>query len=57
VHVVGTRVAHDYYGVQAGYPWVLASLAAGGWCGIARQFSLPSWSGSTPASACTSPGA
>src|SRR6185295_16807953 len=41
VHVVGTRVAHDYYGVNSGYPWVLASLVAGGWWGIARQFSLP----------------
>src|SRR4051812_3906559 len=41
VHVVGTRVAHDYYGVHSGYPWVLASLVAGGWVGIARQFSLP----------------
>ncbi|HSI00980.1 MAG TPA: adenylate/guanylate cyclase domain-containing protein, partial [Reyranella sp.] len=41
VHVVGTRVAHDFYGVQSGYPWVLASLASGGWDGIARQFSLP----------------
>ena len=29
----GTRVAYDYYGVQNGYPWVLASLAAGGWTG------------------------
>jgi adenylate cyclase len=41
VHAVGTRVAHDYYGVQVGYPWVLASLASSGWVGIARQFSLP----------------
>ena len=41
IHVVGTRVAHDYYGVQSGYPWVLASLAAGGWDSIARQFALP----------------
>jgi adenylate cyclase len=41
VHVVGTRVAYDYYGVQSGYPWVLASLAAGGWTGIVRQFALP----------------
>ena len=41
VHVVGTRVAHDYYGVQSGYPWVLASLATDGWMGIARQFALP----------------
>ena len=41
VHVVGTRVAHDYYGVESGYPWVLASLASSGWWGIVRQFSLP----------------
>jgi adenylate cyclase len=41
VHAVGTRVAHDYFGVQSGYPWVLASLVAGGWWGIARQFALP----------------
>jgi adenylate cyclase len=41
VHAVGTRVAHDYYGVQVGYPWVLASLASGGWGAIVRQFSLP----------------
>jgi adenylate cyclase len=41
VHVVGTRVAHDYYGVQTGYPWVLASLATGGWTGVTRQFALP----------------
>lgn len=41
VHVVGTRVAEDYYGVQSGYPWVLASLAAGGWGSIVRQFALP----------------
>ncbi len=41
VHVVGTRIAYDYYGVDSGYPWVLASLAAGGWTGVARQFALP----------------
>jgi adenylate cyclase len=41
VHVVGTRVAHDYFGVQSGYPWVLGSLAASSWDSIARQFSLP----------------
>ena len=41
VHAVGTRVAHDYYGVQSGYPWVLASLASGTWVGVARQFALP----------------
>ena len=26
---------------ESGYPWVLASLVAGGWIGIARQFALP----------------
>ena len=26
LHVVGTRVAFDYFGVQSGYPWVLGSL-------------------------------
>ena len=26
LHVVGTRVAHDIFGVHPGYPWVLASL-------------------------------
>ena len=26
---------------RAGYPWVLASLVAGGWIGVARQFALP----------------
>ena len=41
LHVVGTRVAHDYYDVQPSYPWVLASLVVGSWLGIARQFSLP----------------
>ncbi|WP_428669033.1 adenylate/guanylate cyclase domain-containing protein [Reyranella sp.] len=41
VHVVGTRVAHDYYDVQSGYPWVLASLTVGGWMGVVRQFALP----------------
>lgn len=41
VHVVGTRLAETLYDVQSGYPWVLGSLVAGGWTGIARQFSLP----------------
>jgi adenylate cyclase len=41
VHVVGTRVAHDYFGVESGYPWVLGSLVSGTWWGVARQFSLP----------------
>lgn len=41
IHIVGTRLAHELYGVNAGYPWVLGSLVAGGWEGIARQFSLP----------------
>ena len=30
IHVIGTRVAHDYFGVTSGYPWVLGSLVAGG---------------------------
>lgn len=41
VHVVGTRVAHDYFGVHSGYPWVLGSLVVGGWWGVTRQFALP----------------
>ena len=41
LHVVGTRVGFDYFGIQSGYPWVLGSLVSGGWWGIARQFSLP----------------
>jgi adenylate cyclase len=41
LHVVGTRLAHELYGVEPGYPWVLGSLVVGDWMGIARQFSLP----------------
>ncbi len=41
VHVVGTRLAHELYGVEPGYPWVLGSLVTSTWLGIARQFSLP----------------
>ncbi len=41
LHVVGTRLATELYGVDAGYPWVLGSLVAGDWMGIVRQFSLP----------------
>ncbi|HEY6980721.1 adenylate/guanylate cyclase domain-containing protein [Reyranella sp.] len=40
LHVVGTRIAHDYFGVQSGYPWVLGSLVVGTWLGIVRQFGL-----------------
>lgn len=40
-HFVGTRIAHDHFGVQSGYPWVLGSLVAGSWTGVAQQFSLP----------------
>ena len=40
-HVVGTRLAHELYGVEPGYPWVLGSLVAGGWTGILQQFGLP----------------
>ena len=41
MHVVGTRLAHELYDVQAGYPWVLGSMLVGGWTAILRQFSLP----------------
>ena len=41
IHVVGTRLAHELYGVEPGYPWVLGSLVAGDWTGIVRQFGLP----------------
>ena len=41
MHVVGTRLAAELYDVQIGYGWVFASLVAGGWWGIARQFTLP----------------
>lgn len=41
IHVVGTRVAHELYNVDPGYPWVLGSLLASNWTGIVRQFSLP----------------
>jgi len=41
LHVVATRVAYEYYGVESGYPWVLASLATSSWAGVARQFALP----------------
>ncbi len=41
MHVVGTRVAHELYNVDPGYPWVLGSLLVSNWTGILRQFSLP----------------
>ena len=41
IHVVGTRIAHEFYNVEAGYPWVLGSLLVSDWTGILRQFSLP----------------
>jgi adenylate cyclase len=41
LHVVGTRIAHDYFDVHSGYPWVLGSLVVGGWFGVVRQFALP----------------
>ncbi|MBI3197883.1 MAG: adenylate/guanylate cyclase domain-containing protein [Rhodospirillales bacterium] len=41
IHVVGTRLAHDLYNVESGYPWVLGSLVSNDWMGIVRQFSLP----------------
>jgi adenylate cyclase len=40
-HVVGTRLAHELYGVEPGYPWVLGSLVVSNWAGIAQQFALP----------------
>jgi adenylate cyclase len=40
LHVTGTRLAKDLYDVHVGYPWVLASLVAGTWIGIVRQFGL-----------------
>ncbi|MBS0538784.1 MAG: adenylate/guanylate cyclase domain-containing protein [Proteobacteria bacterium] len=39
-HVVGTRIAFDYFGVNVNYPWVLASLTSGTWMGVVRQFGL-----------------
>ncbi len=39
-HVAGTRIASDHFGVHDGYPWVLASLTAGTWMGVVRQFGL-----------------
>src|SRR5437899_5109063 len=41
IHVVGTRLAHLLYGVDAGYPWVLGSLVVSDWTSTIRQFSLP----------------
>ncbi|MBX9943880.1 MAG: adenylate/guanylate cyclase domain-containing protein [Reyranella sp.] len=41
LHVVGTRLAHELYDVQAGYPWVLGSLLVSDWTATVRQFSLP----------------
>ncbi len=40
VHVSGTRIAADYFGVDTNYPWVLASLTSGTWMGVLRQFGL-----------------
>lgn len=40
LHVVGTRIAHDYFGIETNYPWVLGSLVAGTWLGVVRQFGL-----------------
>src|ERR1700722_959125 len=41
IHVVGTRLAHELYGVEPGYPWVLGTLVVSDWTSIARQFLLP----------------
>jgi adenylate cyclase len=40
LHVTGTRLAKNLYDVHVGYPWVLASLVAGTWIGVVRQFGL-----------------
>src|SRR5829696_752731 len=31
LHVVGTRLAHELYGIEPGYPWVLGSLVVSDW--------------------------
>jgi adenylate cyclase len=41
LHVVGTRLASELYGVEPGYPWVLGSLVISDWPSVARQFALP----------------
>ena len=41
LHFVATRIAHAYFDVHTGYPWVLASLASDDGWDIARQFALP----------------
>ncbi len=41
VHLAGTRIAEDQFGVDSSYPWVLGALLAGPTDGIVRQFSLP----------------
>ncbi len=41
LHVVGTRLAHELYGVEPGYPWVLGSLVASDWMSVTGQFLLP----------------
>ena len=41
LHVVGTRLAHELYGVEPGYPWVLGSLAVSDFRAVAEQFALP----------------
>ncbi|WP_421996401.1 adenylate/guanylate cyclase domain-containing protein [Reyranella sp.] len=41
LHVVGTRLAHELYGVEPGYPWVLGSLVVSDSWTVARQFALP----------------
>jgi adenylate cyclase len=40
VHFVGTRGAHEIYGVNANYAWTLLSFLAAGWEGISRQVGL-----------------
>jgi adenylate cyclase len=41
LHVVGTRLAHELYGVVIGYSWVLGSLVVSPWTQTVIQFSLP----------------
>jgi adenylate cyclase len=52
LHVVGTRVAHDYFGVQGGYPWVLGSLVASMrsrcWCRRPASAAPPSRCATSP---------
>ena len=58
LHVVGTRLAHELYGVEPGYPWVLGSLVVERLDVRSPASSCFPWSsGCMPASACISRGA